>query len=114
MLSAEWKKKGKIDSAALTRAVDRWLPLAVKDVEGQAKPLSPWKTGNLRASINGRVEGSIGIVGTAVNYAEYQEYGTKNMEANPFLRPALDARRGPLTSLLLKLYDQEVKKDGVK
>jgi HK97 gp10 family phage protein len=114
MLSAEWKKKGKLDSAALTRAVDRWLPLAVKSVEGQAKLLAPVDIGNLKASINGRVNRDTGIVGTDVNYAEYQEYGTRKMDAQPYMRPALDEMRGPVTRLLLKLYDQEVKKDGVK
>lgn len=30
------------------------------------------------------------VVGTAVEYGTYQEYGTRKMEAQPFLRPAVD------------------------
>ena len=33
-------------------------------------------------------------VGTAVDYAPYQEFGTARMNAQPFLRPALDLAKG--------------------
>lgn len=35
-----------------------------------------------------------GVVGTAVEYGLYQEFGTRFMPAQPFLRPAADAVRG--------------------
>lgn len=34
------------------------------------------------------------LVGTAVDYAPYQEFGTVKMDAAPFLRPALDLAQG--------------------
>ena len=140
MLSAEWKKKGKIDSAALTRAVDRWLPLAGKDVEGQAKELCKPGWTNVKQSISYKVEKDYAVVFAGAHYATYLEYGTGiyaesgggrktpwtyrtpdgkffrtvGMEHSPFMRPAIDARRNPLVKLLRMLYDQEVKKDGVK
>jgi HK97 gp10 family phage protein len=55
------------------------------------------RTGRLRGSITWRLgEDFLGLhadVGSAVEYAAYVELGTQNMEARPFLRPALDAGR---------------------
>jgi HK97 gp10 family phage protein len=34
------------------------------------------------------------LVGTAVDYAPYQEFGTVKMDAAPFLRPALELAKG--------------------
>lgn len=82
-------------------------------VEGQAKLLSPYKTGRLRGSI--QTVSGLGQetspdnsadkisrptdkyethVGTAVNYAPYMEFGTIHTNAQPYLRPALDMAKG--------------------
>ena len=83
--------------------------IAVK-VAAQAKLLSPVALVNgglLRNSIMVKTKGKIAkhdggpvlttstsedevIVGTATEYAVYQEYGTRKMVAQPFLRPAVD------------------------
>ena len=64
----------------------------------QAKKLCPVDTGNLRSAIRaGKIEGG-GVEITAggsgktkdVNYAVYVEYGTRNMPAQPYFRPAID------------------------
>lgn len=64
-------------------------------VDRQAKSLAPVDTGRLRSSINWRLghdsQGLVGIVGTNVSYAIFQEFGTRYMAAQPFLRPALQA-----------------------
>jgi len=39
-------------------------------------------------------------VGTAVEYAPYIEFGTMNMNAQPFLRPAADMSQGKTLTLL--------------
>jgi len=86
-------------------------------IEGQAVELAPYLTGRLKGSITyatsktrsrARHPASGGdavrapsdpwtlYVGTNVDYAEYQEYGTRRMPTgNPFLRPALDIYRKP-------------------
>lgn len=38
--------------------------------------------------------GMEGVVGTAVEHGVYQEFGTRFMPAQPFMRPAADAVRG--------------------
>lgn len=58
-----------------------------------AKRLCPVDTGRLRASIAWRLErdaeGLAAVIGTNTHYAAYIEFGTRNMRAQPYLRPAL-------------------------
>lgn len=86
-------------------------------VQGEAKLLAPVDQGRLRASITTASgagqqtkpsgKGAVGtdlinkpdnqfetFVGTPVDYAPYQEYGTVKTNAQPFLRPALDMIKG--------------------
>jgi HK97 gp10 family phage protein len=77
------------------------------NVTSQAKSLAPVDKGQLRGSImykagtgeeggltegqalTGKVDKGSIIVGSAVEHAVYQEYGTRKMAAQPFLRPAV-------------------------
>ncbi len=42
------------------------------------------------------------LVGTPVEYAPWQEFGTKYMDAQPFLRPALALAQGKALSIVAK------------
>lgn len=70
---------------------------AVK-VETQAKRLCPVDTGRLRSSITHRLErdsqGLVEMIGTDVDYAAAQEFGTSTQRGTPYLRPALSAAGG--------------------
>ena len=72
-------------------------------IQGHARELAPFKTGNLRRSITYKTilqngggpapltstpKPGIGFVGSNLKYSLYQEFGTKRMPANAFLRPA--------------------------
>jgi len=76
----------------ISQAIIKALKEASLVVKTQAKMLAPVRTGHLRASIGRRVEGlrQEAYVGSNVEYAEYQEYGTKYTAAQPYLRPALE------------------------
>lgn len=67
---------------------------AVK-VERAAKHLAPVDTGRLRASITHYLSrdsrGLLALIGSSVNYAAYQEFGTRFQHGQPYLRPALSA-----------------------
>lgn len=41
------------------------------------------------------------LIGTPVEYGPWVEFGTKKMDAQPFLRPALDLAKGKTIELLL-------------
>lgn len=61
-------------------------------------------TGRLRSSIAWEIEKTkdevVGRVGTNVDYAIPQEYGTSKMAAHPYLRPALEKNKGKIKQLL--------------
>tara|TARA_R110002167_G_scaffold12153_2_gene52070 strand:+ start:810 stop:1001 length:192 start_codon:yes stop_codon:yes gene_type:complete len=62
-----------------------------------AKRLAPVDRGILRSSIQYEIRKERGEltarIGTNVKYAVYQEFGTRYMKAQPFLRPALKAAK---------------------
>lgn len=95
-------------------------------VEAQAKLLSPWETGRLRSSITTvsgagqrtkpRGKGAVAtdvlgkptdeketVVGTPVKYGPYVEFGTFAMDAQPYLRPALDIVKGRKLSIVKQI-----------
>lgn len=90
---------------AVNRATDKFLTEAGLLIEGQAKANAPVRTGQLRNSINSRVEGDKAIVGTNVEYATHVEYGARNQKAQPYMRPALDKNR----KNIVRLYRENMK-----
>ena len=76
---------------AMHQATVRALETCGLVAEGYAKKLAPVDTGNLRNSITHEVDDGepAAYIGTNVEYAPYQELGTINMAAQPFLKPAV-------------------------
>lgn len=64
------------------------------EIAADARIACPVDTGRLRDSIEHEVQGDAVRVGTNVEYAVYVEEGTRYMNAEPFLRPALYKQRG--------------------
>jgi HK97 gp10 family phage protein len=76
-------------AAKCPQAAEAALELTARDILTVAQALSPVDTGAMRDS--GAVETpSPGVrhVGFGVEYAPFNEYGTVNMPATPFLTPA--------------------------
>jgi HK97 gp10 family phage protein len=69
-------------------------------VVGLAAARAPVLTGHMKASIG--EEGGEVVVDT--DYAGYQEYGTRRMKAQPFLRPARDASEPIVKTLAEEAY----------
>ena len=59
------------------------------------------------AAPSGQIEG---VVGSAVEYATYQEFGTRNMPAQPYMRPAADAVRGATAGQIAQRWGREAMK----
>ena len=75
----------------LERALSQLIRKAGFRIEARAKSLAPVDTGVLRNSITTRVEGPLKVtVGTDVEYAGYQEFGTRFQKGKPFMTPAVD------------------------
>lgn len=122
-------KTSKVTSFLNIQALDQLLEkqaIAICEiVTTQAKSLAPVDKGMLRASImyktaggkSGGLEGGPrltsepkvggGVVGSNVDYAVYQEFGTRHMAPQPFLRPAVEIARKGNTAEVLKKIERE-------
>lgn len=75
------------------RMAGRAVRKAAFDIEAIAKTKAPVDTGALRNSIGADFTASDGLtamVGPTVNYAKYQEFGTRYITPQPFMGPAAD------------------------
>lgn len=116
----------KIDDIASGQDIIQRLGQACALVERAAKEKAPKDNGELRRSITSKVEGTVGIVFTPLEYAPYVEYGTglfaevqgrkdvpwcyqddegewhstSGQKPQPFLRPALNDNRTEILKIL--------------
>ncbi len=82
-----FKSAPKIINKHLAGAVDE----VVLKIDAFAKEHCPVDTGKLRASIKPHVvTWAEQYVGTNTSYAPHVEFGTENMDAQPFLEPAFE------------------------
>ena len=90
-MSVEIHDNSREISEDIKAALLRGLETCGASAERFAKKLAPYDTGNLRNSITHEVDDGepAAYIGTNVEYAPYQELGTINMDANPFLKPAV-------------------------
>lgn len=109
------------------------LEMAVR-VHANAVPNAPTDTGALRNSLMWRTPEDEGgyneqgganaekkidtrpgeneaVVGTNLDYGVYQEFGTRRMAAQPYLRPAGDAVRGSTAAEIGKKWGREAMKE---
>lgn len=124
------------DKGAFTGVQDCILQALIK-VQSQAKTLAPVDLGQLRNSLmyelnkkdggfnseSGKkadqklTTGSdelVGYVGTNLDYAVYQEFGTRKNVAQPFLRPAGEAVKGVSAEQIAKKYGREAMEEEFK
>lgn len=118
----EEKLKGLYDPQKLKQALGQ----ACAVVERSAKEKAPKDNGELRRSITSKVDGTVGIVFTPLEYAPYVEYGTglfaedggrtdvpwhyqddegewhstSGQKPQPFMRPALNENRSLIQQIL--------------
>lgn len=67
-------------------------------IQTAAVQKAPVLTGTLRRSIHTETaetsDGAVARIGTNVEYAIHQEFGTSRMSGTPYLRPAFDEQKG--------------------
>ena len=86
-------------SADFKRAAEKALTTSALLVEGDAKLRAPVDTGNLRSSLNHKVETDRATIGTNVEYAPFVEFSTSRTPAQPFLEPALRENKGKIQKI---------------
>ena len=83
----------------------RALTAAAILVEGKAvEKAHVGPTGDLRRSITRAVVKIRAFVGTPIEYAPYEEFGTRFRGAHPFLRPAFFGSIKAINDIFKKLY----------
>ena len=99
---------------AAQKGARRGMTSGIIRVQRSARENAPVDTGRLRASIAYRVEslaaGVRGIVGSAVHYAHFQEFGTKYFTGRRYLRRAIDANMDAVVADLVKEINAEIDK----
>lgn len=76
--------------------------------EGGFNEAGPGKNGSEQATQKiTSPSGLEGFVGSAVEYATYQEFGTRRQKAQPYMRPAADAVRGFDASQIANTWGRE-------
>ena len=100
MADVEFKSNAKQITSEEAKAKLRALEKIGILVEGRAAKNAPVDTGRLRNSITHETEQDYAIIGTNVEYAPFQELGTSRMEAQPYLRPAVDQSQGDIKKIL--------------
>jgi HK97 gp10 family phage protein len=78
-------------TSQLQRALSELVRKTAFSIEAKAKQLAPVDTGLLRNSITTNIESPTkATVGTNIEYAPYQEFGTRHQKGKAFLTPAAD------------------------
>jgi HK97 gp10 family phage protein len=87
----------------LIRAIVHHLNSAANSVETIARELAPVDTGNLRANIRQTkfaTDDNLSVtIESGADYSLYVEYGTVNMDAQPFLTPAFESGKRQLDNV---------------
>lgn len=79
----------------LINKLDIFTGLITADCREVSKGIAPVNTGKLRDSIySDRIDKGEWIYGSDLEYAHYIEFGTRYIQAEPFLRPAIDIVKG--------------------
>lgn len=89
-LSADLGKAG----YKVTRKGQAVVRKTANDIEGDAKRFAPVDTGTLRNSIGTTITngGLSAEIGPTASYGAHQEFGTRRMRPQPYMRPAADRR----------------------
>lgn len=91
-------------SDMMVRKLDVVIQKAYRDIEAGAKRRAPVDTGVLRASIQSVRMGELWWqVRVGAEYGVYQEYGTRFMAPQPFLRPTLTAVLPPFRAAVARI-----------
>lgn len=79
----------------------------------EARILVPVDTGDLQSTIGVEVEGeTVNLVagGGDVDYALYVEFGTIKMEAQPYMRPAIDTKQKEALRAMADNLNEQMRK----
>jgi HK97 gp10 family phage protein len=102
----------RLDSG-MQREVHSFLASWAADVKAQAVKNAPMVTGYLRSTIYAKVKEWVVDVGADAAYALFVELGTKYMQAQPYLYPAIQQCLPELESVIVQAIQQAKAEAGL-
>jgi len=101
----EFKAEMEKLDAAMQRQVHMRLAEWAANVEALAKQLVHVKTGYLRSTIHARAQNWNADIGAEASYAAVVEFGTRAMQARPYLYPAVMQQLPRLEQIFCEAID---------
>jgi len=101
----EFKQAMQQFDSGMQRHVHRQLASWAADVKALAKQLAPVRTGHLRGSIYAKISEWVAEIGAEATYALFVELGTRYMQAQPYLYPAIQEHLPELERIILEALD---------
>ena len=92
--------------AAMQQQVQNCLVDWAEAIKAEAQKLVPVRTGYLRSTIYAKVKEWVAEVGAEAAYALFVEFGTRYMQAHPFLHPAIQTHLPELESIIISAIEQ--------
>jgi len=102
----------KLDSA-MQRQIHEQLAKWAANVKDAAKQLAPVRTGYLRSSLYAEIQGWTAKIGAEASYAGFVEFGTRYMQARPYIYPALQRHLPQLEQIILEALDAAKREAGL-
>ena len=101
----EFKAAMQTFDTGMQRHVYRQLASWVADIKALAKQLAPVRTGRLRSSIYAKISEWVAEIGAEATYALFVELGTRYMQAQPYLYPAIQEYLPQLEAIICEAID---------
>jgi HK97 gp10 family phage protein len=99
--------------SGIQRHVHRQLASWAADVKALAKQLAPVRTGHLRSSIYAKISEWVTEIGAEATYALFVEFGTRYMQARPYLYPAIQEHLPRLEEIICEAIDEAKAEAGL-
>jgi HK97 gp10 family phage protein len=110
----EFKNAMQSFDSGMQRHVHRLLASWAADVKALAKQLAPVRTGHLRSSIYAKISEWVAEIGAEATYALFVELGTRYMQAQPYLYPAIQEHLPQLEAIICEAIDQAKTEAGLE
>jgi len=100
--------------SGMQRQVHRQLASWATDVKASARKLVPVRTGYLQSNIYAKISEWVAEIGADAAYALFVELGTKYMQAQPYLQPAIQEYLPQLESIITSAIEQAKAEAGLR
>jgi HK97 gp10 family phage protein len=97
----------------MQRQVHRQLVSWAADVKASARKLVPIRTGYLQSTIYAKISEWVAEIGAEATYALFLELGTKYMQAQPYLYPAIQEYLPQLEAIITSAIEQAKTEAGL-